>query len=184
MSSVEATVIIIAACLPTLRPVFLHFTGRSSTTNDSLTANPSKRARDYQLHSYGPDSKGSRNNGGGNKFLAGSKGSRKKGGDPYEINSQVSNYDVENEGEADSMEDRILPPSYGRKGSVPGMGGITKTFDVEVNHDGRVSQQGNTGLGNSMPSHGAPAQSGVTSQEWDRGARGVYSPRPYDGTAV
>lgn len=181
MSSVEATVIITAACLPTLRPVFLHFTGRKSTSLGSSSNKASKRTRSYQLHSYGPDAKGSRANN-NSKLFAGSKGNKKKGADPYDINTQVSNYDVENEGEADSMEDRILPPSYnGKPGTMTGMGGIRKTFDVEVNSDGRASQQGTSSFGHPAPT---PGERGVTSQEWDRGARGVYSPRPYDGTAI
>ncbi|KAK4690312.1 hypothetical protein P7C71_g6449, partial [Lecanoromycetidae sp. Uapishka_2] len=182
MSSVEATVIIIAACLPTLRPVFLHFTGRKGTTEHPSSNKPTNRSSNYQLHSYGSDVKRPRSN----RFLAGSKGSRKKGGDPYEINTQITNTDLENQGEADSMEDRILPPpTYHRQsGGAAGMGGITRTFDVEVNRDGRVSQQGNNGFGHSTPSAGAAGERGVTSQEWDRGAKGVYSPRPYDGRAI
>ncbi|MCJ1458983.1 hypothetical protein MMC28_009360 [Mycoblastus sanguinarius] len=49
VTSVEATVIIIAACLPTLRPVFLHFTGRpNSLSGKSKPLNPDG---EYQFHS-------------------------------------------------------------------------------------------------------------------------------------
>ena len=98
MSSVEATVIIIAACLPTLRPVYRALLGHKDTTDNSSQ----KRKRDYQLHSYRTDtSKGS-------KGFEKSKASKKsKVPDPYQINTEITNYDAE----ADSMEDRILPPA-------------------------------------------------------------------------
>ena len=112
MSSVEACVIITAACLPTLRPVFLHWTGRSGTTGSGSSSSnkPSKRA-EYQLHSFGSDSRGLPGpNGTGTRA---SKISKKRGQrDPYELDTQLTNtgreYDEENE--ADSMHRRILPP--------------------------------------------------------------------------
>ena len=174
MSSVEATVIIIAACLPTLRPVYRALLGHRETTDNSSK----KRPRDYQLHSYGTDtSKGS-------KGFEKSKASKNsKAPDPYRIDAEITNYDAE----ADSMEDRIMPPAQ-RSGSTGEnghghLGGITKTFDVEVNHDGRVSQQADRSFsgggrhhqhasGVGRPGNATLVDRNVRSQEWDRGAVG------------
>ena len=40
LNSVEATVMIIAACIPTLRPVFLHFMSGNFSHNDKLPGHP------------------------------------------------------------------------------------------------------------------------------------------------
>ena len=136
MSSVEATVIIITACLPTLRPVYRALLGHRDTIDNSAN----KRSHDYQLHSYGTDTSKSSKGVEGFKNSKASKNSKTR--DPDQINTEITNY----EAEADSMEDRILPPaqrsdSTGENGHGY-LGGITKTFDVEVNHDGRVKSAG------------------------------------------
>lgn len=97
---VEGTVIIIAACLPTLRPVFLFVTGIPGTRNSSKKT--PTQSSDYQLPSYGHENKAA--------------GRRAR--DPYPV-------DTTGVGDADSMEDRILPPENA----------IRKTCDVEVNHE-------------------------------------------------
>lgn len=56
MTSIEACFIIIAADLPTLRPVFLHFTGGGSTTNSRSSG---KNRPSYRLD-YLSDSSASR----------------------------------------------------------------------------------------------------------------------------
>ena len=111
---VEGTVIIIAACLPTLRPVFLFVTGIPGTRNSSKKT--PTQSSDYQLPSYRQENKAA--------------GRRAR--DPYPV-------DTTGVGDADSMEDRILPPPENA---------IRKTYDVEVNHE-RASETGVPGTSSS-----------------------------------
>lgn len=125
MSSVEATVIIIAACLPTLRPVFLLLTGRQDTRNNGIGRSSKKlsdRSHSYQLQSAGADSSnhsGARNNPSERKGGKGRKPSR----DPYSVDL-----------EADSMEDHILS-SQKPHHQQPGEGEIVKMVNVDIRHD-------------------------------------------------
>lgn len=84
-NSVEATVIIIAACLPTLRPVFLQVTSGTHTRNDRPTF--SKRSGDLELNS------------------------RPNSGTIKGVSTDIYSTNVHRGAEADSMEDGILPPT-------------------------------------------------------------------------
>ena len=59
---VECNVIIIAACLPTLRPVFLFVTGRSPTEQGPSAGYSNNRRSNYKLHSISKDSRSRRGN--------------------------------------------------------------------------------------------------------------------------
>lgn len=85
MNRVEATLLITAACLPTLRPVFLFITGRDKkmdSRSDRL-----ERIHDYQLQSLSKAS--------GNKILP----------------SGLYQMKTAGTGELDSMQILILPPN-------------------------------------------------------------------------
>ncbi len=135
---VEGTVIIIAACLPTLRPVFLFVTGMPGTRNSSKKT--PTQSSDYQLQSYGQENKAA--------------GRRAR--DPYPV-------DTTGVGDADSMEDRILPPENT----------IRKTYDVEVNHEQAPetgmpvssSSAGRSTPGRKTPGRKTPATRGSVDQE-------------------
>ena len=91
---VESAVIIVAACIPTLRPVYLFITGNRNMINNSPV--PMNIRGEYPLHSRSSSSK--------------------KG-----LCTDLSSTELREDGEADIMEDHILPPHA-----------ILMTYDVEV----------------------------------------------------
>ena len=135
---VEGTVIIIAACLPTLRPVFLFVTGQPGTRNSGKRT--PTQSSDYQLHSYSQDKKTP----------------ARRARDPYPV-------DTTGVGDADSMEDHILPPENA----------IRKTDEVHVYHEQAEPAGLHVGsltpLGNKTP---VPRRS----EERERGGVAVWRP--------
>ncbi|KAL9593642.1 MAG: hypothetical protein Q9219_007458 [cf. Caloplaca sp. 3 TL-2023] len=131
MTSVEPTVIIVAACLPTLRPVFLFFKERASSLSFSRTEGHSESqpkvypsTKNYQLHSISKRRLDRRE-----KWDFG----LENGNDSNELSSgfQDPTVRIYSEQQRDSMEARILP-----QGEKEGQK-IRKTVDIDVtaNHD-------------------------------------------------
>ncbi len=83
-TSVEATVIIIAACIPTLRPVFLELTSGGYRHQERLEV--AIRSGNIELH-------------------AGHEPNNNKG-----ISTEIYSKNVRKGAEVDSMEEGILPP--------------------------------------------------------------------------
>ena len=128
-TSVEPTVIIVAACLPTLRPVFLFFKeritlsyARTGSSESPPKAYPS--AKDYQLHSVSK------------KLNRRDKWDTRQKNGPYSTDLSTDLEDaavrIYSELQKDSMEARILPRAEKDQHK------IRKTVDIDVTADGNT----------------------------------------------